>query len=273
MKKQVVLLILAFFCLNVMAQENYEEILQAYISTAPNGKSMSSEMLKPTLYSINQRALADFSKEKSDELVKNYISQQWQKDVISGLKPLYEKHLTIDELKELTELLATNEGQRFLRNNDQIINMSYTDCEELLERYYKAMEAGKKPKPIRIDKACSSSFAEYFGEFYDAIKLQHVVDQFIHLNSNMTTASEEEKASIKGSVDYITKNLKTLLLNNSYKIFSEQDLQYGIRVGHSSGWAHQLEVVNDLSTHAQTLGKAIIQGYLTWLQKQNVKLK
>ena len=118
---KIIFVLLFVLCTPLLAQESYEDVLTTYLATNPSGDFSSANLLKPSLYAINQRALKDFTKKKSDELVNTYLSQQWKKDVISGLKKIYEKHVSIDELKELTTLLSSKEGKSFLQKTNNLL--------------------------------------------------------------------------------------------------------------------------------------------------------
>ena len=76
---KIIFVLLFVWCTPLLAQESYEDVLTTYLATNPSGDFSSANLLKPSLYAINQRALKDFTKKKSDELVNTYLSQQWKK--------------------------------------------------------------------------------------------------------------------------------------------------------------------------------------------------
>ena len=269
---KIIFVLLFVLCTPLLAQESYEDVLTTYLATNPSGDFSSANLLKPSLYAINQRALKDFTKKKSDELVNTYLSQQWKKDVISGLKKIYEKHVSIDELKELTTLLSSKEGKSFLQKNEQLTDMTFKDASQLTENFYKAFVAHKKPKAVQIDKSCPIDYAELFDAFYEAFNFQELFEMGMNISKGKGNDSNEDSLVTKKCIEYVLTNMKNMTLNNSYKLISKEELLLGTQIGQTTGWKHQLAAINEMTENPQFLGKYILERYINWLSKQKTPL-
>ena len=232
---KIIFVLIFVLCTPLLAQESYEDVLTTYLATNPSGDFSSANLLKPSLYAINQRALKNFTKKKSHELVNTYLSQQWKKDVISGLKKIYEKHVSIDELKELTTLLSSKEGKSFLQKNEQLTDMTFKDASQLTENFYKAFVAHKKPKAVQIDKSCPKDYAELFDAFYEAFNFQELFEMGMNISKGKGNDSNEDSLVTKKCIEYVLTNMKNMTLNNSYKLISKEELLLGTQIGQTTG--------------------------------------
>ena len=72
---------------------------------------------------------------------------------------------------------------------------------------------------------------------------------------------------IKG---YLSSNLCTVLLNESYGILTEEDMKFGLELGKKQAWQDVMKGAASLMSHSQEMGMNVVMNYVTWLQDQGV---
>ena len=78
---------------------------------------------------------------------------------------------------------------------------------------------------------------------------------FDGLSDSFTEEQENMMTKIK---NYLSDNLNTMMLNESYGIMTEEDLKYGIELSKTQAWQSQMKFTSYTMSHAQEMGMSIL---------------
>ena len=267
--KSLFVLLLLTVSMAASAQTTMKEAFKAYIETNPSFTNMSPEAMGGALELMNASIMKDYNEAKSKELVDKYLKDSFTDDLVDALLPFMEEHLKIEEIKELTAKLSTDKGKAFQEHWGKI-NGTGSKFEQMGMEIAQKVMSGEEPTPVEAI-SCPKSYMKLFQQFYnESGQGELLISMFDGLSESLTGEQKTMMGKVKG---YLSENLCTMLLNESYGILTEEDMKFGMELAKTQAWKNQMKAAGSLMSHAQEMGMNVVMSYLTWLQDQGVETK
>lgn len=265
--KSFFVLLLLTVSMAATAQTTLKEALKAFIQTNPSASTMSPESMRKALQLMNVSVIKDYNEAKSEQLIESYLKEQFWDDMIDAMLPFVEDKLVLSELNELTAMMSTEKGKSFQEHWGKI-NGDVSKFEKLGVEIASKVASGEEIVPLQaID--CPDKYKQLFQEFYKLSGQEDLLNSmFDGLGKNF---NNEQKTLMENVKNYLSNNMCTMLLNESYGILTEDDIQFGIELGKTQGWQNQMKAVSSMMTNSQELGMSIVMSYVAWLQDQGVE--
>lgn len=250
-------------CLTTKAQDPYREAMKEYIQFNPS--EMNEEKLLVSLQMLNRQVLLGYDQEKLEALMSKYRKEKLQDDLLDYLLiPPFKECVTLEELQVMNQLMQTPEGQNY-RAHEALIKKKIP----LVYRDYMldAISIGLKEKKwngIKPDKRIPQTYIKKFYEAMDTTEINSIFDTFTNMRSQ-TIGDTEAMDAIK---PHIKKNLGTVMLNASYGIYTEADLDFLKRIQTMEGYKHTIAATKLMLNNAVQYSQQWMAAYSQWLFKQ-----
>lgn len=237
------------------------------METNPSVSNMNPETMRSALELMNAGIMKNFEEAKSKELVDKYLKGSFMDDMVDALLPFMEEKLNVNEVKELTAIMQTERGKSYQEHSAKV-NENMGKFQQMGVEIAQKVIGGEEPTAVQpID--CPDSYKQLFEQYYKASGQEGLLkSMFEGLNDSMT---DEQKPKMEKVMNYLSSNLCTMLLNESYGSLTEDDMRFGIELGQTPAWQNQMEAVSSIMSNAQEVGMSIVMKYLTWLQDQGVE--
>lgn len=265
--KSLLILLLLTCSMAATAQTTMKEAFKAYMQANPSATNFSPEILRNALEMMNAGLIKNYDETKSKQLVDNYLKEKFTDDAVDAMLPYMEEKLKVEEVNELTAKLSTDKGKSFVEHWSKI-NGNTSKFEQLGKEMAEKVLANEEPTPIQPIK-CPGSYKKLFQQFYEiAGQKDFLSSMFDGLSDSFTEEQENMMTKIK---NYLSDNLNTMMLNESYGIMTEEDLKYGIELSKTQAWQNQMKFTSYTMSHAQEMGMSILMKYVSWLQEKGVE--
>jgi len=266
--RQLFVLALLAVSMTATAQDDMKTVLLEYVKACPSALSGMDEQMGEALKMINQELIKEYNGKTSEELVSDYMENHFLNDMVeNAMAPIVTEFVTVDEVKQLATAMKSPEGQTFQQHQKQI-NEKNSDFEKLCTTVMETILAGEEPEDIQPDPACPQTYINSYYKFYDLSNLNSMVGQL-----SAMFGDKKDDPNVKKYIDYLTKNMRTLYLNQSYGIMTTDDLKFGVKVYQTDAWQHMMQASTKMVGDPQKLGMGIIMGYILWLQEQGVEIQ
>lgn len=270
------------------AQSSYRQALEEFWGTSPQ-YAMMPELLgkqfKPAVIEMNKKLLKN--PDEAESVSEKYAKEQLMDDVFDVIFiPPFKNNLTEEELREMTKVLKTPEGQRYKKHETESqTQMSIQLIGSLMSALMIDPEATKKGElkldPITPNKNCPEEYIEVFDRYFEAsgIDYSNLFDQVINAyKATMKSDKDEAKLLIDNLKEYLKDNFRNLYLNASYETMTVEDLEFSIKIQNTPAYSHLMKGVTDMIT--QMSSKEKMEGitqtwgmkYITWLTQQGVQM-
>lgn len=264
--RQLFVLAMLAVSLSAAAQDDLRYALIDYIKVCPSALSGLDEQMGEILNVVNNEVIKDYNGKTSEELTKDYMEHHFVYDLVGNvLLPAAQEFVTIDEVKQLTAIMSSPEGQLFQEHQRQV-NAHNDEVGKLGENVMETLLAGVEPDPIDPPAGCPQEYQQLFAQYFDLMNLGAIAEQLSSLEG-MT-----DDANTKKMLEYLQKNMCNIYLNQSYGIMTTDDLQFGVKVHQTDAWQHMVQASAQMMKNTQQTGMGIIMGYIGWLQEQGVEL-
>ena len=254
---------LMLFALGANAQDSYREAFKAYTKVNPNLQGYSSDKMKTALQGINSFLLQDMEEDEANKLTNRYLDEQFMDDMIDLLLPTMKENLTESDLKELTTILSTPEALSYTSHNLEWTDAFTESMSEPILEASKAVSSGKTPAPISIASNINKQYADKFTLFANGSDLMSQFKKGLEVGGGQLP---EELMT------WINNNLPNMMINSSYGIFTEKDLDFGISLSQMPLFKKTLNATNSLLDNPVAIGLSFITNYQNWLKKQGVEV-
>ena len=226
-------LLVVSLCVCVSA-DAYRDALLTYLQY---GNEMSNEQyennVKPTL-----DPLFPDSADKTNAIIKEYMSSQMMADMVDIYEPAFRKHVSEEDLKELIKI---NSDPRFAEINKRaseaaVAFNSSEDFAALMQQIQYAAQAAvqgrKLPEDIPVPTDISEEYQKAFMQYYTDSKVDETIMTMFQSLGDMLSMqllkedADESKKRVKGLMEYIGRNMSTIMMSIYYKAeISAADLQ------------------------------------------------
>lgn len=265
--KQLFLLAFLAVSMTATAQDDMNAVLIDYVKACPSALVGMDDKMGEALKMINQQLIQEYNGKTSEELVSDYMENHFLNDMVENVMvPAVTEFATVDEVKQLAAAMKSPEGQTFQQHQKQMNENS--DFEKLGTSIMETIIAGVEPEDIQPAPSCPQSYIDTYYKFYDLSNLNSMVNQL-----SAMFGDKKDDPDVKKFVDYLTKNMRTIYLNQSYGIMTTDDLKFGLKVYQTDAWQHMTQASAKMVSDPQKLGMGIIMGYILWLQEQGVEIQ
>lgn len=238
MKKILLSLTLFLLSINMMAQSNeYEkctrELLE--IGTSNYSPKQMKETMKATLKTVadqlngllgqlgvaNANQMPDMTGMLSgmfDEVLGDYFDNgEFTKDMVSILTPVYERQLSLDEMKQVLKLYRSERGQRVLASTAKQADQIGDATSKLIQDITAMATGGEMPTPARVD--CPEDYRQLFDKYYEMTTAPQIQKSLEKLG-NVPNAQNMKK--------YMTEAMPERILSIVYPAMSKEELKEAI---------------------------------------------
>lgn len=260
-------IIISFFLmlvsLGAYAQDSYREALKAYMQVNPNLQGFSSDKMKTALQTFNSFLLQDMEEDETEKLTNRYLDEQFWEDMIDLLMPVMQENLTEADLKEMATILSTPEALSFTTHNMEWTNAISEDLSEPLSEAMKTISAGKTPAPIKIADNIDKKFIQKFTSFAETSDAVGQFKKGIELGAGQLP---------EGLMTWINDNCANMLINSGYGIFTEKDLDFGIKLSNMPIYQKVSKSTTSILDDPMSFGLGFLTKYQSWIKGQGVEV-
>ena len=141
--------------ISVQAQDSlYREALKEYFNVRPD--YLVEINVKEVTSGINNRVLLGFNQDKLDSLLKKYHDEQLLDDFLDCIFPSFQGIVSLEDLKELTVLMQTPEGQIFQEHGVAVKMKMKEDGDKLIsssmDNALRALRRGDRLEDVKPNK-------------------------------------------------------------------------------------------------------------------------
>lgn len=277
-KKSILTTILLVFSLTSMAQNSYRELLLTYFNLEKDSSFVATRMsnVRPSLTEINKKKMVPFNADMSDRLINKYLDERGFDFMFENtLLPVFQKHVSEEELRELMDLQKMPEWQKFqnmsnLQSSSNTLAMTGVIVSSML-----SIVAGKTPEPVKPDKGISKKYIKLFNQYYDEVGMETILDGIF---SKLIEASQDQEYMKKAGdvmktfTTYMSKNFRVMMLNMVCDTWTEDDLKFGIKIASKPAVHHSvdaiMEIVGSLDPKGNETDRKFLKEYSEWLDKE-----
>ena len=263
--------------MKAVAQDSYSEALKALVNANPSmGANFKADDMKASLKQVNQMVMKDYNESDSNELIEKYLKTQFMSDIINRMMlPSFKKHVTEDELRELTALITTPEGQAFSKESAEIMKKPEAVGEMTKQVMAMAMSVMKNEElaPVKANANIPQDYVELWDRYYDGGGMSSLVEPIFSTMEKQFSQSGGKEFGEKLS-SHMKSNFKVVMMNMSYGTMSKAALEFGVKYVSTTAGKHAMDAAVDMmSGDLQQLGMQLMVGYGEWLEEQGVELK
>ena len=255
---------LMLFALGANAQDSYREALKAYTKVNPNLQSFTSDKMKAALQGVNSFLLQNTAADEADKLSSRYLDEQFWDDMIDLLMPTMKENLTEAELKELTAILSTPEALSYTSHNMEWTDALTESLTETLTEAAKTVAAGKTPAPIKIADNIDKKYVQKFTTFAGESDVLNQLKKGLELGGGQLP---------EGLITWVDNNITNLMINTSYGIFTEKDIDFGNNLSEMPLYKKTINATNSFLNDPMAMGLSLIGNYQKWLKKHGVEVE
>lgn len=295
--KKVYLFIIAAIIMTMpdmaKAQNDYRQAVREYLESNPQYpviiEQISNSFAKH-LKSFNQQILLD-KKADGEQIADKYNKEQMVDDLYDLLiVPAFSDNISAEEIRQISTILNTAEGKVCLKKSEA---MKQSLIKNLYGELMKQIVAngGKnikqenfKIEPVQPYTGCTNEYKE-LAEKYFEINRNDVVKAFdlsydrLKKRIGNDENSEKKKKTFDQLCEYIKSNLKVMMLNALFESFTIDELRFCIKIEEMPVFFKLSKVSMSIITNinSQDYRKTLVQKwqerYVSWLKKQNIKVK
>lgn len=254
----------------IQAQDSlYREALKEYFNIRPS--DLVDIDVKKATSEINNRALLGFDQNKLDSLLKRYHDEQLQDDFLDFLlMPAFKGIVSFEDLKELTALMQTPEGQLFQEHEVALKMKIKKEGRELISSAtssaFKALQRGDRLEDVKPDKNIPKEYRKKYFESTDTALISSLMAP-LH-NLLLKKDDSDDKSRLAAVLEHQRKNLATILLNLSYGIMTEDDLDFQKLWYSLKAQQHFVTAIRKTLNNITEYSQQWMFSYAQWLDKQ-----
>ena len=278
MKKIIVITVTLLFVFSMgmtaQEQEQYRAAMKEYIESQPIVKNnFDIKKLLSALNIVNSQILLGYNQDSLKMLMKRYHDEQLQEDLLDCLfMPMFKKHVSLEELESLTDLMKTPEGRTYQEHRKiqkERISAEGNPLEEFIKNTIAAIRHGQPIKKVKPRKGIPKKYAKKFIELEDTAYFAAIIDSYRSIYAQLSDTKDNSYDALKEvTYQHIKNNITTLLLNVSYDILTEEDMDFMKHLQGLEAYRHVTESMKSMAGGIMQYLSKWITAYSTWLLKQ-----
>ena len=251
----------------VRAQDSYYQALTRYVQSNRMACLVQPDELRKGLTELTDRALKDKKGFDTATLVDCYMREQFMPDLVRYvLLPSYGRHVTEDELRQLTRLYASASGRTFVEHMRQWQERMDPVVAELLSWQVEETDTGNQLLPVQPDSRCPQEYVTLFCEYYDAARPNAALDA-MEQSEVYRWGEDELRRIFDAMLPYLRANLRNISLNTAYGVLTEDDLRFGKAAASTEAYQRATDAAVEAACTMQTATRLLYMKYLDWLTK------
>lgn len=222
--------------------------------------------------------------EMGKTIIGRYIEEQMMEDITDMYLPLFRKHVSEAELKELIKTYSDPRYGRVQEHASKILStMDQTEEYQMFTTKYQealvSIMQGGTAEDVKPTMSVSGEYARVFNQYYVSSGTKQMVTNMFSSMTDMLenmlisygyTQSEAKKV-MKQVTDYSDRNLPVMLMSIFNRNLTLRDLQDLNEISATTPYKHAMEAVNDASTDVMQLGIDLISHMADWMDKKYPK--
>ena len=271
MKRSIILLFTALMPLACLFADTYHDTFVTYMDSyaAINPKALT------TVFAMQAERRFPGQPQKTDSVVKEYIESQLKADLVEFYEPFYRKHVSEQELVELTAIQSDPRHAQLTQKSREIMrtwNQSalYQGFSNQLEKAINDIKNNKTPTDLPLPQNVSPEYVEAFNRFYEASGISDMVAnmqtsalQMLTIQLYMSGVENADKLADSLS-DFYQRNTRTVLVSLYSQSFTLDDLTYMAQEVQSDAFQHSSEAMKEAAGPWGT-GIGLSKYFLKWL--------
>lgn len=254
------------------AQTSFRDAVMDYVKSCPAATKGMFDSMKQALSLLNKQVMKEYDEKRSDALTKKYFDGPFFDHAVDHIMvPALEKNATVGDLRTVTRMMTTKEGQQFQAHLTRMNAVATKQMEQKSVSVMKDILAGNTPKAEQPRPEIPRAYREQYYKFYDTSKLNDVIAPMMATISQSAGAGQQE--AISKFQNYLTANMKTIYLNMSYDYLTADDISFGLKAYGSKAYHNIMGAMSNLPQIAKSGGMALVMAYIEWLGTQGVALK
>ncbi len=276
------------------AQNDYRQAVKEFLENSQQYSAIPEllgSQFSSSLNTINQQILVNMANAKT--VADKYLKEQMMDDVYDlFFVPAFSKNMSVEEIREANAMLSTPEGKAYLAKSKAMQQSLMTSLygefmKQTAGNGRKALEQGNlKMEPVQPHAACTNEYKEVFNGFFatqydDFINTLNTLKDSPMIQGQLNNSPNPElnKKIFNQVFDYIQNNIKVMMLNACYESLTIDELRIGAKIQGSPAFSKITKCGMELIESAnkqdfiQATSKKWLERYVSWLKKQNIKIK
>ena len=267
--RRILTLLLLAVVIPATAQTSLRKALINYQKINMSG-FLSGNDMKETFSKINPLLIKDYDEEVSSQLIDKFFDEYFIETAVDAMIEYYEGSVTPEEMNELTEALTSHKGKVFSEHADAI-NSNTELIESISVNVAEKIREGGTPDNIVETPGIPKKYKELYSQYYSLSNTDMMISQLLQAYSQMIDTDDSNEFFTKYE-NYMRENLPIIMLNESYKYLTMDDLKFGVDLYSTKAWEHFSEGSKKMSEHLMEVSIALMGGYVDWLKNQDVEL-
>ena len=269
----LITLMVATASVSGFAQDSYREALKEYLLIDENLDKLKD---------VNIKIYEDLFEESDnlEPLTERYIKEVLVEHVVDVVETIMkERNVTEADLRAVTALKSTPEGQTFL-SHDEEWNAKFKNALYELMPSFEEDSVAENFEKIAVNPGIDAAYAAKFNDMMEAYdikqKMLSFMDGLFPSHSFEGYDGLDESNEIREMINYIMKwvdvNLTTVALNSAYGILTTDDLDFGVKL-YTNESHRKITDMSDINFRS-IMGKIseVKLKYIEWMESHGAKL-
>ena len=231
----LVLFILTLSVSTVCSQSKKDKQFKASFSRLLESEVMGNDINYSLFQEVFLSVAVEFvGEEKSQQIVDEYLEQQFLSDYVDVLLPYYKDSLSLGDINFLTEYCSTPEGKLAAQHAEVLNEKSSADMEELGANVMLSLMLDLPVDSVEVVD-CPANYRKIYNLYYEKMSCEKYIEDAMEsleasLNAESGKADEKKARMIKNYSEYMTKNYNELFLKCCYGVLTEDDMNFYINL-------------------------------------------
>ncbi len=269
----IITLMVTIVSVSGFAQDSYREALKENLLINNN-----VDKLKDVFININESL---FEKNDNVELLtERYIQEALVEHVVDVVETIMkERNVTEADLRAVTALISTPEGQTFL-SHDEEWNAKFKNALHELMPSFEEDSVAENVGEITVNPGIDAAYAAKFNDMMEACGIKQKMLSFMDglfpsysfEGYDGLDESNEIREMINNIKKWVDDNLATVALNNAYGILTTDDLDFGVKL-YTNESHRKITDMSDINFRS-IMGKIseVKLKYIEWMESHGAKL-
>gem|GEM_PF-3218641 len=260
----MLLLMLSVTNVQSVAQETYRDLLKVMCEKGMVSNLEAVDGLKEQYYGM--MPAGQKGRILWRIIIDEYFRAQYRVDIVDVLMPYFERHLTLDELKEIVVQIDTPEFKKSMQNLDNFIGvLDDPYVAKYIENSVDRIVSGRK---IAIpEDSVPQNYKGKFNEMWNVCQMDTMIGQIVRTIDERYARSVPTKTLVRIGQFFTGRELKNVMTNVMYGCVDESDLDFMIKFHSSSIGEKYTKLTKDMVEDAEQLGINIASKFQQWVEK------
>lgn len=275
MKRIISLILLTAAMWLPMNADTYRETLEQYLSTGAPSENVA------LLEQVLQSAVSSFDSahaEQAAQVLTEYMTTQMMTDLADIYEPAFRQHVSEADLQELIRLYSNPQYQA-IRQRSAAMFADMSQAQEYLtfvRQFQLAAMAITTGQPMPADMPAASDipaeYQEVFMQYYQAAGVDEMLTGTFRSVGNMLTdalrknGTPNAEAKVNELMQYVSRNMPTVIMSLAVKTMSIDDLQMMISVVNTDAYRHEMQAVSEVIGNPIEMASAMMGKLAEWMK-------